>query len=119
MLGSQKSQLLSLDIGAALVDFNQPLAATRLLKVGTGEVRIVSISTTTQPGFLILLDAFDPPSNGDRPPLASFEVGANEDKHCPFNPPLAFERACLAVFSLAPYPQLKLSATVWFAGDCL
>lgn len=107
---------VALSDGAMSFAPNIILRATQLFKEGAGELKRVSAITTKHGGQIVVLDAIDPPSNGDRPALATFDVEPGSRYDFPFNPPVKFTRGCLAVFSRATFPALAPSATVFFEG---
>lgn len=109
---------VSLSDGAMSFAPNVILRATQLFKEGPGKLRRVSAITTKHGGQLVILDALDPPSNGDRPALAVFDVEPGSRYDFPLNPPIKFARGCLAVLSRATFPALSPSATAFFEGDC-
>lgn len=118
MSGIESMTVLLPEGGAMLLDPHVILRPSELLKPGPGELRRVEIRTTRHAGYLVLLDAFDCPSNGDRKPLEVFEVKENNCYEFEIDPPIPFRRACLAVFSLTPWPKLTPSPTAYFVGDC-
>jgi hypothetical protein len=90
-------------------------APSILVQAGRGTLRTLSVSSKDA-GYIVFLDAADPPQNGMRPPLHERAIDAGEGIDFAFEPPLQFDRACLALFSTTPWPTLKPKASAIFEG---